>query len=95
MGENCIGSLCKIQAESQEINFLDNGYIEGNNKRGIWEFLSPNTLKIKWIVDEKQQKYELETVKILPAWDFENWKPTLVFTGLSEKGIAIWGKKIK
>jgi arabinan endo-1,5-alpha-L-arabinosidase len=85
----------KIQAESQEINFLDNGYIEGNNKRGIWEFLSPNTLKIKWIVDEKQQKYELETVKILPAWDFENWKPTLVFTGLSEKGIAIWGKKIK
>lgn len=32
--------------------------------------------------------------KILPAWDWERWRPTLVFTGISRKGIALWGKKV-
>lgn len=31
--------------------------------------------------------------KILPAWDWERWRPTLVFTGVSKSGIALWGKK--
>lgn len=35
------------------------------------------------------EKYE---GKVLPAWDWEKWRPTLVFTGISDKGIVLWGK---
>lgn len=31
---------------------------------------------------------------ILPAWDWENDQSTLVFTGLTDTGIAVWGKKV-
>ena len=31
--------------------------------------------------------------KVLPAWDWEQWRPTLVFTGISKRGIALWAKK--
>ena len=31
--------------------------------------------------------------KVLPAWDWEQWKPTVVFTGISRKGVVLWGKR--
>ncbi len=34
-----------------------------------------------------------ECFKIMAAWDYEAWKPTLVLTGTDEKHICIWGKK--
>jgi len=27
------------------------------------------------------------------GWDWENEKKTIIFTGLNNKGIAVWGKK--
>ncbi len=39
----------------------------------------------------KGERYE---GKVLPAWDWERWCPTLVFTGISRKGIVAWGKKV-
>lgn len=33
--------------------------------------------------------------KVLPAWDWERWRPNLVFTGISKKGIALWGKRVE
>lgn len=33
--------------------------------------------------------------KVLPAWDWERWRPTLVFTGINRRGTALWGKKVK
>lgn len=34
-----------------------------------------------------------ETYKIIPAWDYELWRPTLAITGKDNKGICLWGKK--
>jgi len=31
--------------------------------------------------------------KVLPAWDWKQWKPTAVFTGISRKGVVLWGKR--
>lgn len=30
--------------------------------------------------------------KVLPCWDFENWKVSMVFTGIDNNGITHWGK---
>ncbi len=30
---------------------------------------------------------------ILPAWDYEAWKPTIVLTGTDQNHICVWGKK--
>ncbi|MEM2179134.1 MAG: arabinan endo-1,5-alpha-L-arabinosidase [Candidatus Methanomethylicaceae archaeon] len=85
----------KIQAISEKLVLDSNGGLIANNKKGIWEFIAPNTLKLKWYVDEKGKIFDTETLKIIAAWDWENWRPTIVFTGLNTKGIAIWGKKIE
>lgn len=34
-------------------------------------------------------------VIVLPAWDWENWNPTLVFTGKDRQGNVVIGKKIE
>lgn len=34
-----------------------------------------------------------ETLNVLPAWDHECNRPTLVMTGMNEAGIAVWYKK--
>ncbi len=31
---------------------------------------------------------------VLPAWDHEKSRPTLVFTGISNDGIAVWAKRV-
>lgn len=36
----------------------------------------------------------VEKYKIIPSWDWENKKPTLALTGLDNKGICIWAKKV-
>lgn len=50
-----------------------------------------------WSLDGTTLRIEMEAesfeAKVAPAWDWENWKATLVFTGLSEDGTATWGKK--
>lgn len=66
----------------------------GKNKENYWEFKSPNTLILHWYYENLSDNYLTEEVKILPAWDWENWKPTLVFTGLDENGVMVWGKNI-
>jgi len=57
------------QALSTEIKLLNDGKIESPNNKGYWEFKSPNTLKLTWVIDEKGKNYEIETVKVIPAWD--------------------------
>ncbi len=32
------------------------------------------------------------TAKVLACWDFENWKVSMVFTGIDSNGITHWGK---
>ncbi len=46
-----------------------------------------NTFVVTW----QQERYE---GVVLPAWDWERWCPTLVFTGISAKGVVLWGKRL-
>ncbi len=51
-----------------------------------WQFVDEYTIAIFY-------SNTIEKLKILPAWDYEAWKPTLVLTGTDNKHICIWGKK--
>lgn len=51
-----------------------------------WELSDECTLTIRYA-------NTVEKLKVLAAWDYEAWKPTIVLTGTNEKHICIWGKK--
>jgi arabinan endo-1,5-alpha-L-arabinosidase len=53
---------------------------------GKWRMIDENKLELV-------QGGVSESVYVLPAWDHECNRPTLVMTGMNEKGIAIWYKK--
>ena len=84
------------QYESFLVNLTSGGDItyQGENA-GTWEQTGEN--KIAFTLDGVNY-----TVYAYASWDWENWCPSLVFTGLSEAGaltndyagIEIWGKKI-
>ena len=65
------------------------GVVKFGAKSGKWQLKQPCSLRIK--LDEES----MISAKVLPAWDWENDRPTLVFTGLNEEGTAIWGKMRK
>nr|WP_261852203.1 arabinan endo-1,5-alpha-L-arabinosidase [Clostridium folliculivorans] len=75
---------------SEQYTFRSNGKIdkEGNAK---WSIEGNNDIAISLSNNEEDQFQG----KILPAWDWENNKSTLVFTGINKKGLAIWGKMSK
>lgn len=51
-----------------------------------WELSDEHTITLRYAnITEK--------LKVLAAWDYEAWKPTLVLTGTDNKNICIWGKK--
>jgi arabinan endo-1,5-alpha-L-arabinosidase len=54
---------------------------------GSWKMLNDTTV-------EFIQGGDTETLRVLPAWDFERWCPTLVMTGKDTKGIAVWYKRV-
>ena len=83
------------QQASEPVRLLKNGRLDDENGKSYWEFIGENTLKLYRYDPGKPPKgdFWVETVKVIPAWDWENWKPTLVFTGIDQTGIAVWGKK--
>jgi len=36
----------------------------------------------------------VETLRVLPGWDWQNWEPTLCLTGKDQRGVAVWAKKV-
>lgn len=60
----------------------------GISIKGHWEMDDENTISISY-------GKSLETYKVIPAWDYELWKPTLAITGKDDKGICLWGKKFE
>jgi arabinan endo-1,5-alpha-L-arabinosidase len=60
---------------------------------GTWTFDGDHAMTMTWL-DKAGKVRETETVLLLASWDWENNRPTLVFTGLNPDGEAIWGKKI-
>ena len=77
-------------ASSTTISLLENGKIDHKESMDFWE-LKGNTLTLNWY--DTENEYTTETLTVLPQWDWENWRPTLVVTGLSQDGTAVWGKK--
>lgn len=54
--------------------------------KGTWQMDDEFTLSLSY-------GKSLEKFKIIPAWDYELWRPTLAITGKDENHICIWGKK--
>ncbi|GFP76045.1 arabinan endo-1,5-alpha-L-arabinosidase [Clostridium fungisolvens] len=74
---------------SEQYTFKSNGKIDKDNAK--WSIEGDNNLTISLSNDE-EHRFEC---KVIPAWDWENNKSTLVFTGIDKKGLAIWGKMSK
>ena len=67
--------------------FEPKGVLRFGAETGTWKIDPPNSLHFKL------GKREAVGAKVLPAWDWENDRPTLVFTGLDKAGVAVWGKR--
>jgi arabinan endo-1,5-alpha-L-arabinosidase len=80
--------------ESQPLQLLPNGKIRDEEGKSRWELVGDNTLRLSiYEPGLAPDDYWNYTVKIIPAWDWENWKGTLVFTGMNQEGTTLFGKK--
>lgn len=66
---------------------MPNGRMECCSIIGTWEKTGDYTLTIRY-------GNTVETLIASPAWDHELHRPTLMFSGLSNKGICTWYKKV-
>ncbi|WP_413789604.1 glycoside hydrolase family 43 protein [Metabacillus rhizosphaerae] len=76
------------QVSSSSFELLANGKI-ANDEKGYWRHLNNNLYE--FFISHYKLKRD---VIILPAWDWSNWNPTLVFTGKDESGQVMIGKRI-
>lgn len=81
------------QNESSKLTLLKDGSMEGSRGSGSWIFDGKRTLTLTWD-DAEAGGGQVETVQVLPAWEWERGGGALAFTGLNDGGIAIWGKQI-
>ncbi|SFE71522.1 arabinan endo-1,5-alpha-L-arabinosidase [Paenibacillus algorifonticola] len=80
--------------DSEAIELRKDGKIGAKDSADYWEFDGEHTVRL-YFQEDDQTNAVVETVLVLPAWDSELNKSTLVFTGMDDKGLAVWGKKIK
>ncbi|MBB6670521.1 arabinan endo-1,5-alpha-L-arabinosidase [Cohnella nanjingensis] len=80
------------QAESEPLRLLKGGKIDAADGKDSWSFDGEHTLTLTWSGEDGADT--VETVLLLPSWDWELNRPTLVFTGLDGTGQAVWGKKL-
>lgn len=78
------------QAFPIELILNENGSFNSDTGGGTWSLSEQHSLLLNWEGGEQVQK---ETLLLSPAWDWERWTETIVFSGLDEQGIAVWGKK--
>lgn len=71
---------------STKLELFPDGKMSNFCVKGRWELVDEYTLRLTY-------GNNIETLKLLPVWDYELWKPTLAFTGLDQKHICVWGKK--
>lgn len=74
--------------ESDSLRLLPGGRIGSEDSKDTWTFDGDHTLTLHWDGATK------ETVLVLPSWDWELNRASLVFTGLDDEGQAVWGKKL-
>lgn len=74
---------------SSIVAFLSNGKFKNDDVQGNWKFSAKDGLQLRL-------KYEvINNLIVFVGQDWENETETLLFTGLDQKGCAVWGKKIK
>lgn len=71
---------------SHPVRLMKNGRMECCSVIGTWKKTGPYTLDI-------QYGPITESITASPAWDHERETPTLMLSGLSDKGICTWYKK--
>ncbi len=69
------------------LRFEPNGRLTFGGETGTWKLMQPDSLHFKLGRNPEV------SARVLPAWDWENDDPTLVFTGLDADGLAVWGKR--
>lgn len=67
-------------------HFERGGVLRVGDRQGRWQIIPPNALRFQ--IGNNPEV----SAKVLPAWDWENDVPALVFTGLDKNGTAVWGK---
>jgi len=65
----------------------ENGRFTTDGMRGQWEMVDDTTIVIFY-------GNTVETLRVLPGWDWQNWEPTLCLTGKDQRGVAVWAKKV-
>ncbi len=82
----------KLFNTSKYCSFLENSYIspvKNNINLTQYKIIDANTIQL---VDNNNNKFEC---KIFQGWDWENQKPTILFSGINTNGLTLWGKKIQ
>jgi len=74
---------------SQKIQLKSDGSISGRASNSTWTY-NKGILTLKW-----NNGTETDVEKVFNGWDWENSRYTIVFTGLNNSGISVWGKKVK
>ncbi|BCZ47940.1 beta-xylosidase [Clostridium gelidum] len=77
---------------SLQYEFKSNNKIKSEKQSGKWELTGDNNIVIEMSNNGEETKYN---GKVIPSWDFENEKSTLVFTAINRNGVALWGKLIR
>lgn len=80
-----------LQLQSEPLKLLKDGKIDDGSKKSTWEFSGENILTLN-LYDDKNEVVVTYDCKVIPAWDWELNKETIVFTGIDKTGVAIWGK---
>lgn len=81
------------QVQASPFTLQRNGKVTSENDSGTWTFDGKHILTIEW-KERNSNGASTEELQLLPSWDWELSKPTLVVTGLNDRGIAVWGKQL-
>jgi arabinan endo-1,5-alpha-L-arabinosidase len=72
----------------EDVKFRRNGRMVLEGIKGDWELSGENSLALTMNPGSRKVKG-----RVVPGWDWEQRRGTLLFTGLDEKGVAVWAKK--
>ncbi|MCD8119888.1 MAG: arabinan endo-1,5-alpha-L-arabinosidase [Lachnospiraceae bacterium] len=72
---------------SVPLKLRPHGKLELCSVPGRWSIVNDSTIRLTYA-------NTTETLKVIPVWDYQLWRPTLAFTGKDEHGICVWGKKV-
>lgn len=78
---------------SVQYEFKGSNKIKGEKQSGKWELTGDNNIIVE-IPNSNGEKVEYRG-KVIPSWDWENKKETLIFTVINKNGVALWGKLIR